>query len=85
MNKLTKKQLEILMAVKKGNPAGEPCTIYDILDVIPYPNPTRDSTLHCMRPLIEAGYIEKLGSVKRSGSIQPQMTFGLGPEGMKVI
>lgn len=85
MIKLTKKQLEILMAIKQGTPAGEPCTIYDILDIIPYPNPTRDSTLHCMKPLIDTGYIEKLGKVKRVGSNQPQMTFGLGPEGMKVI
>lgn len=83
MIRFTTKQIEILYTIKKGNKDGEPCTVYDLIELVSY-DCKRDAMLHSMKILIDKGYVERLGRVNRGGA-GPNMTFGLTSEGLKVV
>jgi Fe2+ or Zn2+ uptake regulation protein len=81
--RLTNKQISVLNAVKEGNKAGEACTVYDLIESVPY-DCTRDGLLHTMKTLIDKGLVERLGREQRDGTL-PNQTFGLTPAGLDLI
>ena len=83
MIKFTPKQIEIMHTLKKGNKDGDPCTVYDLMELVSY-ECKRDAMLHSMKILIDKGYAERLGRVRR-GASGTNMTFGLTSEGLKVV
>ncbi len=62
--RFTTKQIEILEAIKKGNPDGSMVSVYDILDRVSY-DCKRDAMLHSIRRLVENGYVERRDLVNK--------------------
>lgn len=62
--KFTNKQIEILTTIRKGNPDGSPCSVYDIMENLSY-EVKRDALLHSIKLLVETGYIERKDRVLR--------------------
>lgn len=81
--RITNKQITILNALKAGNKDGKPCTVYDLMEVLPVEY-ARDAILHTMKLLIEKGLVERLGREQRDGKL-PNQTFGLTPAGNDLI
>lgn len=81
--KLTTKQVLILTAIKCGNKDGEACTVYDIMEALPY-EVKRDAVLHSVKILTSKGLVQRLGREKRDGHL-PYQTFGLTTLGLSFV
>ncbi len=66
MIRFTAKQLEILRLIKEKNPDGSNCSVYDVIDRLPYKG-TRSAVAHSILILIKAGYVERSGREMRDG------------------
>lgn len=81
MIKFTSKQIEILSVIRTGTEDG-PCSVYDILERIPYPC-KRDAMLHSIKILVDNGFVERLGRHKKAGrSVQ---VFGVTEKALEFI
>lgn len=64
--KFSLKQLDILKVIKTKRDDGEFCDVYDIMAAVSY-DVKRDALLHSIRVLVEAGFVQRLPTVRRDG------------------
>lgn len=82
--KFTRKQIEILNVIKDVNKEGIKCTVYDILDNLSY-EPKRDSLLHSISILIEAGYIERKDYIPTGKRGRGRRVFCVTTKALEII
>lgn len=66
MIKITNKQIMLLMTIRNGNPDGTACSVYDLMERLPY-KANRDAIRHSIKILIDNGYVVSKGRENRDG------------------
>lgn len=57
--KFTKRQIELLYIIQKGNADGSLCTVYDCIDKVHNP-PSRSAMAHALKILVDRGYVTRI-------------------------